>query len=271
MIRFCSPARLGRVFAALLLAAFASAGWAQAVVTGTAAYRERIALPPDAVLEVTLEDVSREDAPAEVLGQARVEPAGQVPIRFEIPYDPARIQANHGYSVRARITAGGELLFATDRTNPVITRGRGTHVNLMLRKAGQRSRDSAPAPDAAPAAPDAPLVNTYWKLTELRGQPVAAIENQREAHIVLRIGEQQRVGGSGGCNRLQGGYRVEGDTIIFEKLATTMMACPQGMETEQAFLKALGEARTWKVAGQQLELKDGAGAVIARFEAQYMK
>jgi hypothetical protein len=44
-----------------------------AQVKGTASYRERIALPPDAVFEATLEDVSKADARAEVIGRARIE------------------------------------------------------------------------------------------------------------------------------------------------------------------------------------------------------
>ena len=36
----------------------------QAAVTGSVAYRELIALPPDAVLEVRLSDVSRQDVAA---------------------------------------------------------------------------------------------------------------------------------------------------------------------------------------------------------------
>ena len=46
------------------------------MVTGTATYRERIALPPDAVFEATLEDVSRQDAPAVIIGRARMEKPG---------------------------------------------------------------------------------------------------------------------------------------------------------------------------------------------------
>ena len=45
----------------------------EASLTGTATYRERIALPPGAVFEATLEDVSRADAPAEVLGRTQME------------------------------------------------------------------------------------------------------------------------------------------------------------------------------------------------------
>lgn len=37
------------------------------------------------------------------------------------------------------------------------------------------------------------------------------------------------------------------------------------------FLKALGRVNQWKIAGQQLELFDAAGTMLARFEAVYMR
>lgn len=104
-------------------------------VTGTAAYRERIALPPDAVLEATLQDVSRADAPAVVLGSFRAGPAGQVPIPFAIPYDTARIDPARRYVVRARILSGDRMLFTTDTATPVLTQGAGDRVALMLVRA----------------------------------------------------------------------------------------------------------------------------------------
>jgi putative lipoprotein len=61
--------------AAALLAAMAGPALAQSI-HGTATYRERIALPPTAVFEATLEDVSRTDAPADVIARARLTPAG---------------------------------------------------------------------------------------------------------------------------------------------------------------------------------------------------
>jgi putative lipoprotein len=53
-------------------------------INGTATYRERMALPPDAVFEVTLEDISRADATADVLGRARIENPGNPPFHFSI-------------------------------------------------------------------------------------------------------------------------------------------------------------------------------------------
>ena len=72
----------------------AGGGTSVARVTGTVTYRERIALPPTAVIKVQLVDVSRADTPAIVLGEQITQAAGkQVPFAFEIQFDPARIEA----------------------------------------------------------------------------------------------------------------------------------------------------------------------------------
>lgn len=108
-------------------------------VTGTVSYRERIALPPDALVKVQLVDVSRADAPADVLGKQVVEAGGrQVPFAFEIAYDPATVVSNHSYAVQARIEEGGQLRFINDQHYPVITRGAPREVDLVLKLVGNR-------------------------------------------------------------------------------------------------------------------------------------
>jgi len=110
-------------------------------MTGTVGYRERIALPPAATIRVQLVDVSRADAPADVLGEQLIEAAGrQVPFAFEIRYDPARIDERMSYAVQARIEDGGRLLFISDQSYPVITRGAPTAVNLLLKSVGRSPR-----------------------------------------------------------------------------------------------------------------------------------
>jgi heat shock protein HslJ len=113
------------------------------------------------------------------------------------------------------------------------------------------------------------LENTYWRLVRLGGEPVQVEPNQREPHIILRT-HDQRVSGSGGCNRLLGGYRIDGDRITFGKFAATLMACPAGMDQEQAFLGALGQAARWRVVGSHLELFDAGGVPLARLEAVHL-
>jgi putative lipoprotein len=110
-----------------------------AAVSGTVSYRARVALPPTAVVEVQLADVSRADAAAVVLGEQTIETRGkQVPFAFEIRYDPARIEANHTYAVQARIEVDGQLRFISDQRYPVITRGAPTKVDVVVRPVGKQ-------------------------------------------------------------------------------------------------------------------------------------
>ncbi|MEJ2580554.1 MAG: YbaY family lipoprotein [Acidobacteriota bacterium] len=119
----------------LVTAGGAGLGEAGEAIRGTAMYRERIALPPNAIFEASLENVSRADARAEVIGRARIE-SPRVPIRFEIPYDSASIDERNAYAVRASIRIGGDLRFTTDTVYPVLTRGAGNEVEILLRSVG---------------------------------------------------------------------------------------------------------------------------------------
>jgi putative lipoprotein len=114
-------------------------GLASARVTGTVAYRERIALPPSATITVQLVDVSRADAPAIVLGEQVIQANGrQVPFAFEIAYDQSKIEASHSYAVQARIEDGGQLRFISDQHHAVITRDAPNEVGLVLKAVGSR-------------------------------------------------------------------------------------------------------------------------------------
>jgi heat shock protein HslJ len=114
------------------------------------------------------------------------------------------------------------------------------------------------------------LENTNWKLTDLAGAPVKSASHEQEAYFVLNS-ENHRVSGSGGCNRIMGSYELSGDHLTFSQMASTMMACIKGMDTEKTFLDALGRVKTWKIAGQQLLLSDAEGKVSARFAAVHGK
>jgi putative lipoprotein len=228
-------------------------------VTGTVAYKERIALPPNAVLEVVLEDVSKADAKAEVLGRIRVEQLGNPPFPFEIPYDPSRIESHHRYAVRARILVDGKLLFINDRSYPVLGDAQRSQVAMLMRRVGGASQAS-----------NEPLQNTYWKLVRVGDGPAITAEKQREPHLILHPASK-RVSGSGGCNRLSGSYESEGDRLTFGRMAGTLMACPTGMETEKQFLEALGQTSRARIVQRHLELLDAAGNVVADLEAVHLR
>jgi len=429
-----------------------------AELSGEALYLERIAAPPNARLEVVLEDISRPGLPAERLGETILEDAGQPPYRFTIEYDPTRIDPLHTYRVAARLYEGDDLLFITDQVHPVLTRGAPSSATLVLRRvqsapkhplgtlpaifsgtlpcadcpgidvhlnlladgvyflretyqdrdngafddigryllssyhdqitlhggreapmrfalsspdtltlldrdgahidselnyslsrqpelqileprvlmrgqyryladagrfrecltgldmpvateADNRALEQAylearetpgeallvslegrivermpmegpgPVPTLVPERfigvwPDqscpepirlADLENTYWRLTLIDATHVERAPDQREPHLVFR--EDDRLAGSDGCNRLVGSYAVDGMSIALSGLATTRMACPEGMAQGERFRSVLEEVDRYRIVGRHLEMLDAADRLRLRFEA----
>ena len=435
-------------------------------VKGEAYYMERIAVPPGSQLEFILEDISRADAPADIIGKTIMSDIGQPPYSFEIQYQSDQIDPSRQYGIRARLTHEGQLLFTTDRIYPVLTSGHLPETKLLLKAVKNPQTDAAretmgkiPAtftgdipcadceaisyhldlfsdqsffmrmiyrgkpggpfddigrwelssdrkililqggreaplrllientdalrmmsmtgepivsklnytlrrsPDFNPIEPKlnmrgmysymadagiftecltgfkmpvameadnlaletaytkarrepgeallvtlegqiaqrmpmegpgpvvtlipikftdirpgetcgtnlsvADLQNTYWKLTRLGNEAVFPSQKQREAHIVMN--NENRISGSDGCNRIIGSYQIDGNSIHFSKLGSTMMACPEGMEQADQFRTALGATTYYRIVGQHFELFDNNDQMLIRFEAVALK
>ena len=109
--------------------------------------RQKVALPPDAVLTVTLSDASLADAPSKVLSQKVTRTEGkQAPFSFALPYNPADIQPNARILLSAAVTINDKLVFITDTVQEVINHG-GTKVDLTLVPVQQTP---VPVQDASP-------------------------------------------------------------------------------------------------------------------------
>ncbi|HEY6292535.1 MAG TPA: YbaY family lipoprotein [Terriglobia bacterium] len=123
-------------------------------VTGTATYRERIALPPKSALIVYVEEGDVPAGPSKVIAEQRISIEHQVPIGFAVRYDASRIQPRGRYQVAARIVDGDRVLFVTDGSYPVIS-GYPNHVDLLLKRAA-----ASPEAGAAPAGDPSSLSDT---------------------------------------------------------------------------------------------------------------
>jgi heat shock protein HslJ len=143
---------------------------------------------------------------------------------------------------------------------------------------GSSREDQHPPPSAesvsvAAAAEDSTaghtvpgLVGTTWRLTELVGKPAPLGQDGKAATLELS-GEDRRATGFAGCNRMSGGYDLEGDSLRLGPFALTRMACQKGMDLEKAYVETLRRARAYRQAGERLDLTD-SNEIIARFEAQ---
>jgi heat shock protein HslJ len=106
------------------------------------------------------------------------------------------------------------------------------------------------------------LTNTEWELEELHGRDVLD-----DISVTMKLGEDDELSGSGGCNRYIGTWETDdGDKITLAASGTTMMACDQPvMDQEQAFLEALASTVRFDLEDEELELYNAEGREVADF------
>ncbi len=232
---------------------------------GTVSYRQRLALPPDAVVQIIIEDVSHAGGAPESFAEEDVPTRGhQVPIKFEVKYDPAGVNPEHRYQIRAKITSDGRLMFTSTALYPVLTHGApADRVAIDLE---QVSAQYGQVPSEASGHLHRQLTGTQWTLTELNGK---GPENDTPQAYIKLDDKTGRIEGSGACNRLMGSYEVNGHALHFKQVATTMMACPGDVTNqEHGLLAALGETESYHIHNSTLTLLGRDAKVLARFEAQ---
>ncbi|MCB4769684.1 YbaY family lipoprotein [Ancylobacter sp. Lp-2] len=224
---------------------------ARQTLSGTVYYRERIALPPGAIVEVRLLDVSKADAPARTLARTRIRPQGQVPIPYELSVNAARILPGHRYALRASILVGGRIWFTSTTHHPVFAGG-PDRTDILVQRVGTAAGHAQSKPATSPAG--------RWLAEDIGGGGVID-----RLQSVLEIADDGAISGSGGCNRMTGKARIDDEHIDFGQLASTNMACtPAAMDQERKFFAGLAEARGWRLdaARGKLVLLDAAGRPV---------
>lgn len=224
-----------------------------ATLSGSITYLPRIALPPDAVVHVRLQDVSRADAPSRTLAEETIPTEGrQVPIPFELRYDLACIEAGHRYSLRAEIRDGdGTLLWTTDTIHPVIAPGAPSN-DIEIRLVQVQGAGA--------------LVGPAWRLARIEIAGVGSITPDPDEPYSITFQNDGRYSGQVDCNLLGGAYEVEADgNLEIEPGPMTLAACPPPSSSE-AFLRVLLEVERYQITGNGLRLEAGdKGALV--FEA----
>ena len=90
-------------------------------LNGTVTYTQRMALTPQAEVQVELRDASAPDAASTLIAKQVIATPGQVPIPFSLEYDTTKIRGGRTYAISARIVDRGQLQFITDARIPVLT------------------------------------------------------------------------------------------------------------------------------------------------------
>ncbi|MGZ9111383.1 MAG: YbaY family lipoprotein [Rhodoplanes sp.] len=108
----------------------------EALLNGTIAYMRPMAIPRDAMVEVSLLDLTDAASPV-VVAEQRFRAARQAPIGFDLPYASSRIARGHVYGLRARILVDGALWFVNEQPAPVLTGGHPSVAQILVRPAAE--------------------------------------------------------------------------------------------------------------------------------------
>lgn len=121
---------------------------ATGALEGVVTYKERIALPAGAVVDVRLLDMGAD--PFAIVSEQQITTAGeQVPIPFLLTYDPAAIDPVGVYAVSARILIDGAPAFVATEPTPVLSAGAvSTGLEIVL-YANPEPGSTAPVEDTA--------------------------------------------------------------------------------------------------------------------------
>ncbi|MFY0618295.1 YbaY family lipoprotein [Shimia sp.] len=218
-------------------------------LTGSVAYREKIALPQGALVEVRLLDVSKMDVAATLLASQTLRPAGQVPVDYRLSYDDGMVLDSGRYAVSALIRVGDQVLWRSTTVHPALTRGAPAQVDIMLEKMVE-SQSGA-------------LSGSNWRVVELASRSV-----QSEKPPELRFGTDGRVSGTSGCNQFTGSYTQSGEVLSFGNMAVTRMACIGNLGAQEtAFFDALSKVSGVGLRAGQTVLVDHDGAVVMQLAA----
>lgn len=236
------------LFSGVLVASLAGIGTA-GEITGTVSYRERIALPPNSIITVRLEDVSAADRASVIISELKfVSGSQQVPFGFRLQYADTAIQKGHRYQVRSSIHAENQLMFTSSTAYPVISNG-AKKANILVQR----------------VAPSANLIlGITWKLTELNGKP--SLPGRSGSPSITFNRDGSKFSSNTGVNSLSGAFKLTGGSInIRPGIQTLIGASPELMQQEKDFSAALRATTSYRLVNGKLELIKGS-EIVARFE-----
>ncbi|EHH69153.1 META domain-containing protein [Gluconobacter morbifer] len=201
----------------------APGAWADTVkiLHGSVSYRERMALPPGAVLSVRLEEVRPNGETESVLAESSAPIARAIPIPYTLTYHAP--PAAGAYNLQAQIVVDGKILFQNTDRHPL------SQPDILVH------RVSSTVPEAPYGA---------WRIQSLGGHSFQTLADGPG----LTLQKDGTVYGTDGCNRLMGRFRLQGKQLTFLPFAMTRKACsPALMKQEQEINTVLSKVNQWSL------------------------
>ncbi|HEX9728449.1 MAG TPA: YbaY family lipoprotein [Gemmatimonadales bacterium] len=191
-------------------------------VGGVVTVRSNIALPPAAVMYVTLADITRSDVPPTILTEDTVTVRGAPPIAFELPVARALIDTMRLYAVAARIMDGADVLFASVTSKQVLTQGNASRIELEVEPATLMGPLPRRAADVVAALGRFERIDGSWQEGEAASRISAYFDNGN-----LRYLEEHMVLGEDEASAANAYYFQQGALFYHESLQLVPAPTPQ--------------------------------------------
>ena len=245
-----------RIALALLALFIATPTFAEDITfTGLVTYRERMALPPDSALTITLVSLPGETR----IAGAHASLGGKAgsPIQFTLNVRSDVIATGGQYGLVAEIWSYGYVIFRN--WQPVVVDAAEPSGNVIEVEFSPPPPHDPPEQILPPVETPNPLLDVLWTVTSIGGEPVLP-----QTEVTFSIASDHRAGGSGGCNNYFTEARFETPPLTFGPIAGTRMACdPAVMAQEARFFAALEGTSGYDLNGDALKLVDAAGIPLA--------
>ena len=231
-------------------------------LTGRVVYRERVSLPPGSSVLVQLLDVTDEGLEPLLIAEQTIITRGEnVPIEFAVPYNQSQIMSDRRYALEASILADGGLYFLTPELTPVLTANNPSEsVDLLLTRDGVPTIVGADG-EVAPVS----LPGTVWQWVRTENDPFAP-QTPLTAPVgkpfILNVREGGTFNSTTDCNRIAGGYVINGQSLSFGSIQMTEMACPDSLDATYAAALGRVESFTLSETELRLNLQNNSGVMI---------
>lgn len=215
-------------------------------IEGTVAYREKIALPKEAVLTIALDEFKGSEHTNWMEQTIRLN-GRQVPVSFRLPYDAEQVSKESEYGLQFEIRSGSEILFQSESAAIVINNG-VRKVNATLVKS---------------IAMKAEIEDVNWELLAINGR---MLEGANKRPTIIFNKEKGGIGGTTGVNTYGGDYKLKGSEIQIDFGFQTLMAgSEEQMALEAEFRDTLGKVTRATIKEGELVLSRG-DKELARFK-----
>ena len=215
-------------------------------ITGTLSYRERIALPPGAQVEIVVSDITL-GRNQELILSRTMNTIGQAspPIPFSIDVSKLNLSDGPLYGLRAFIReSDGTIMFRT--SDPFLLNLRSDTVNIGDITVSMTS----PGDPGLAGIPG--LKDDEWRVTQIGGDVVP-----QDTAPTMTFAANGRFYGSTSCNRFNSSYSLDGNSLEVGNVAATKRACEAGlMQQERRFLDAISMI-------ENASLEDGGFLVLS--------